>query len=116
MDPTTYDSALFYRTAKIALNYLTFGMARDLQRAERGVAVLGVAPGWMRTEALFADVRQGKLAQAELEQTESVEFVGRAVLALATDPNVTQKTGQTLRVRDLARSYGFTDLDGRQPA
>lgn len=110
MDPTVYDAALFYRTAKIALNYLTFGMARDLERAG-----LGVAPGWLRTEALLEDVRQGKLEQSELEATESTEFVGRAVLALATDPDVMTRSGQILRTRDLARAYGFTDVDGRQP-
>lgn len=114
MDPTVYDAALFYRTAKIALNYLTFGMARDLERARRGVAVLGVAPGWLRTEALLEDVRQGKLVQAELEATESTEYLGRAVLALATDPGVMTRSGQILRTYDLARAYGFTDMDGRQ--
>lgn len=116
MDPTFYDTALFYRTAKITLNYLTFGMAHDLKQAGRGVAVLGVAPGWMRTEALLEDIRQGKIAQADLEQTESTEYIGRAVLALATDPDVIAKSGQILRTRDLAHEYGFTDVDGRQPA
>ena len=116
MDPTVYDAALFYRTAKITLNYLTFGMAHDFRRAGRDVAVLGVAPGWMRTEAIIEDVRSGKLAQSELEQTESTEYTGRAVLALATDPDVMGKSGQILRTRDLAREYGFTDVDGRQPS
>lgn len=114
MDPAVYDAALFYRAAKITLNYLTFGMARDLERAGRGVAVLGVAPGWLRTEALLEDVRQGKAAQGDLEETESTEYIGRAVLALATDPDVLRKSGQILRTRDLARAYGFTDTDGRQ--
>ncbi len=113
MDPAVYDAALFYRTAKITLNYLTFGMAHDLQRAGRDVAVLGVAPGWMRTEVVMEDVRSGKLAQSELEQTESVEYIGRAILALATDPGVMTKSGQILRARDLALEYGFTDIDGR---
>jgi NAD(P)-dependent dehydrogenase (short-subunit alcohol dehydrogenase family) len=113
MDPAVYDAALFYRTAKIALNYLTLGMARDLERAGRGVAVLGVAPGWLRTEALLEDVRQGKVAQGDLAETESTEFVGRAVLALATDPDVLRKSGQILRTYDLAHEYGFTDTDGR---
>lgn len=115
MDPTFYDMALFYRTTKIALNYLTLGMARDLERAGRGVTVLGVAPGWLRTEALLEDARQGKLSPVELEATESTEYIGRAVLALATDPDVMAKSGKTLRTRDLAREYAFTDVDGRQP-
>ena len=45
--------------------------------------------------------------------TESPEYVGRAVAALAADPNVLEKSGQILRVGDLAREYGFTDVDGR---
>jgi hypothetical protein len=53
--------------------------------------------------------RQGLHPPEELEQTDSVEFGGRAVLALATDPNVLEKTGKILRVRDLAREYGFED-------
>lgn len=115
MDPTFYDSALFYRTAKVALNYLTFGMARDLRQAERDVAVLGVAPGWLRTEALLEDIKRGKLTPGDLEQTESTEYIGRAVFALASDPDVLTKSGQILRTRDLAREYEFTDVDGRQP-
>ena len=115
MDPTFYDAALFYRTAKVALNYLTFGMAHDLKQVERNIAVLGVAPGWMRTEAIIEDFRQGVLTEADLGQTESTEYVGRAILALATDPEVMNKSGQILRTRNLAREYGFTDVDGRQP-
>ncbi len=60
------------------------------------------------------DMRSGK-AQHELEQTESTEYIGRAILALATDPDVMTKSGQILRTRDLALDYGFTDIDGRQP-
>ena len=116
MDPTVYDAALFYRTAKVTLNYLTFGMAHDLRRTGQGVAVLGVAPGWMRTEVLLEDVRQEKLTESDLEQTESTEYTGRAVLALATDPDVMTKSGQILKTRDLAREYDFTDVDGRQPS
>ena len=117
MDPTFYDAALFYRTAKVALNYLTFGTAHDLKQAGRNIAVLGVAPGWMRTEAIIEDFRQGVLTEADLGQTESTEYVGRAILALATDPEVMNKSGQILRTRDLAREceYSFTDVDGRQP-
>ena len=46
---------------------------------------------------------------------ESTAYIGRAVVALATDPAVSRRSGQTLAVGDLARIYGFTDLDGRQP-
>jgi hypothetical protein len=49
-----------------------------------------------------------------MNQTESVEYIGRAVVALATDPNVMEKSGSVLTVGALAREYGFTDIDGRQ--
>lgn len=108
IDPTFYDAALYYRTAKLAINYLTFGMAHDIYR--RGgypIPVIGLALGWMRTEAVMENFRQGLHPTEELQQTDSVEFGGRAILALATDPNVLQKTGKVLRVRDLAQEYGF---------
>lgn len=116
MDPAFYDAALYYRTAKLAINYLTFGMAHDL-RARGGfdVAVVGVAPGWMRTEDVMESFRKGLHEEAQLEETESTEYVGRAVLALATDPDMMNKSGKTLRTRDLAREYGFTNIDGKQP-
>lgn len=117
MDPAVYDEALFYRTSKLAINYLTFGMAHDLRvRGGFDIAVVGVGPGWMRTEAVMENFRSGLHQEAELTHTESVELVGRAVLALATDPHVVKKTGQILSSRDLAREYGFTDVDGRQPS
>lgn len=108
IDPTFYDAALYYRTAKLAINYLTFGMAHDIYR--RGgypIPVIGLALGWMRTEAVMENFRQGLHPTEELQQTDSVELGGRAILALATDPNVLQKTGKVLRVRDLAQEYGF---------
>lgn len=115
MDTTFYDQALFYRTTKVALNYMTYGMAHDLhQRSNLDIAVIGVAPGWMRTEDVMKHFAEGLAASEELVKTESVEYVGRAVLALATDPNIMQKTGQVLRTRDLARDYGFVDIDGKQ--
>ncbi len=116
MDPALYDEALFYRTSKIAINYLTFGMAHDLhKRGGFDIAAVALAPGWMRTEAVMENFRLGVHQRDELEGTESVEYIGRAVLALATDPDVLKKSGQTLRTRDLAPEYGFTDVDGRTP-
>ena len=118
MDTSFYDMALFYRTVKVAINYMTFGMAHDLhQRAGYSIAAITLAPGWMRTEGvmnnLFAD---GTYQADDIDKTKSVEYIGRAIVALATDPNVLAKSGQTLRTRDLAREYGFYDIDGKQPA
>lgn len=112
IDPTFYDAALYYRTTKLAINYLTFGMAHDLyQRGGFPIAVIGLAMGWMRTETVMENFRQGLHATERLTETDSVEFGGRALLALATDPHVMQKTGKILRVRDLAEEYGFEDIE-----
>lgn len=54
--------------------------------------------------------------QPSLARTESPRYLGRAVVALAADPAVMERSGQVLRVADLARAYGFTDIDGRQVA
>lgn len=112
IDPTFYDAALFYRTAKLAINYLTFGMAHDIYR--RGgypIAVIGLALEWMRTEAVLENFRQRLHPAEDLQKTDSVEFGGRAILALATDPRVLEKTGKVLRVHDVAREYGFDDVN-----
>lgn len=108
IDPTFYDAALYYRTAKLAINYLTFGMAHDIyRRVGYPIPVIGLALGWMRTEAVVQNFVQGLHPAEDLAQTDSIEFGGRAVLALATDPNVLEKTGKIFRVRDLAEEYGF---------
>ena len=59
--------------------------------------------------------RMTGLTDAQQAQTESVEYIGRAVVALASDPGVGRRSGKALAVGDLAREYGFTDIDGRQP-
>jgi hypothetical protein len=55
------------------------------------------------------------LSERQQAQTESVEYIGRAVVALAADPAVVRRSGKTLAVGTLAREYGFTDIDGRRP-
>jgi NAD(P)-dependent dehydrogenase (short-subunit alcohol dehydrogenase family) len=112
IDPTFYDAALYYRTAKLAINYLTFGMAHDVYvRGGFPIPVIGLAMGWMRTEAVMENFRQGLHSVEELKQTDSVELGGRTVLALANDPDVLEKTGKIFRVRDLAQEYGLDDID-----
>ena len=112
IDPYFYDAALYYRTAKLAINYLTFGMAHDIfQRGGFPIPVIGLAMGWMRTEAVMENFRQGLRTPEELAQTDSVELGGRAVLALVNDPAILEKTGKIFRVRDLAQEYGFEDLE-----
>lgn len=106
---------LFYDLAKSAMSRLAFGMAEEL--LPHGVASVGLSPGWMRTEFVLAGHQTDEAHWQErpaLARTESPRYLGRAVAALADDAGVLAKSGQTLRVGDLAREYGFTDIDGRQ--
>ncbi|MCR6476805.1 SDR family oxidoreductase [Variovorax sp. ZS18.2.2] len=107
---------LFYDLAKASMTRLAFGMAEELK--PHGAASLAVSPGWMRTEFVLAGHKTDEAHWQErpaLARTESPRYLGRAVAALAGDPQVMKKTGAVLRVADLAREYGFTDIDGRQP-
>jgi NAD(P)-dependent dehydrogenase (short-subunit alcohol dehydrogenase family) len=106
---------LFYDLAKASMTRLAFGMAQELK--PHGVASVAVSPGWMRTEFVLAGHKTDEAHWQErsaLAATESPRYLGRAVAALAGDPQVLQKTGAVLRVADLAQEYGFADIDGRQ--
>jgi dehydrogenase/reductase SDR family protein 1 len=94
--------------AKGATDRLTASTAPQLR--EHGVAVVSLYPGLVRTEGIlrWAD-------EIDLSNSESPQFVGRAVAALAADPNVVERTGQVLVAAELAEEYGFTDIDGRRP-
>jgi NAD(P)-dependent dehydrogenase (short-subunit alcohol dehydrogenase family) len=108
---------LLYDLAKAAMNRLAFGMAEELR--PRGITSLAVSPGWMRTELILAGHRTDEAHWRErpsLSRTESPRYLGRAVVALAADPEVGKASGQVLRVADLAETYGFTDVDGRRVA
>jgi NAD(P)-dependent dehydrogenase (short-subunit alcohol dehydrogenase family) len=95
----------FYEVVKNAVNRLTEQQADDLR--PHGVACIAVSPGWMRLERM-------DLTPEQEAQTESPEFPGRGIAALAADENVLAKSGQVLTTPELAREYGFTDLDGKQ--
>ncbi|MDQ0017710.1 NAD(P)-dependent dehydrogenase (short-subunit alcohol dehydrogenase family) [Variovorax boronicumulans] len=106
---------LFYDLAKASMTRLAFGMAEELK--PHGVASVAVSPGWMRTEFVLAGHKTDEAHWRErpaLASTESPRYLGRAVAALAGDPQVMARTGEVLRVADLAKAYGFTDIDGRQ--
>jgi NAD(P)-dependent dehydrogenase (short-subunit alcohol dehydrogenase family) len=102
---------IYYDLSKAAVIRMTRGMAHDLR--PHGVAAVAVAPGFMRTERILAAHAAHPF---DLSITESPEYLGRAVRALAEDAKAMEKTGQLFTVGDLAREYGFTDIDGRQPA
>ena len=108
---------LLYDLAKAAMNRLAFGMAEELR--PHGVASVAVSPGFMRTELVLAHARTDEARYREvpmLARSESTRYIGRAVAALVGDPGVMARTSQVLAVADLAREYGFTDVDGSQPA
>lgn len=99
-----------------AVSHMAHGMAQELR--SHNIAVVALAPDWLRTAYILQtyktdDVNAHKIP--DLDGSESTEYVGRAVAALATDPNALEKTGRLLKTRELGREYGFTDVDGRQP-
>lgn len=97
-----------YHIAKTATDRLAAEMAHDLR--PHNVTALALYPGLVRTEGIM------KYAEyMDLTHSESPEYIGRAVAALAADAAVFEKTGRTLWVSDLAREYAFTDTDGTQP-
>jgi len=101
---------LYYDVVKTASARMAYDMALEL--APHGVACVALAPGFARTEAVLA----AHAAQPfDLKGTESVEYAGRAVVHLMNDPGLLALSGQVVTAGGLARRYGFTDVDGRQP-
>ena len=96
-----------YGVAKAATDKMAADMAHELQ--PHGVTVVSLYPGLVRTEAVLA------AGVFDLSNSESPEFIGRAVAALASDPEVASRSGSVLVAAALAEDYGFTDIDGRQP-
>jgi len=97
-----------YGVSKAATDKMTADMAVELR--QHGVAVVSLYPGMVRTEKVMQAA-----AWLDLTNSESPEFVGRAVAALAADPDVMRHTGTVLVAASLATVYGFTDLDGTSP-
>jgi NAD(P)-dependent dehydrogenase (short-subunit alcohol dehydrogenase family) len=102
---------LFYDVAKGAVVRMTRGMARELR--QYSIAAIALAPGFIRTERV-AGAFEAAGNKDYLKFTESPEYVGRAVAAVAADRNVLEKSGKVLTAGDLAEEYDFTDVDGRR--
>jgi dehydrogenase/reductase SDR family member 1 len=96
-----------YGVAKAATDKLAHDMAHELR--PHGVNVVSLYPGLVRTEAVLA------AGIFDLTNSESPEFIGRAVFALATDPDGLRWSGEVLIAAEVARVYGFKDIDGREP-
>ena len=105
----------FWGLAHYAINRLVRSLAADARKS--GIAVVGLLPGFMRTERVEMHLRDEEARkQARYDLTESPEYTGRAVAALMADPDVLSKSGQLLYVADLAEQFGFTDIDGKRTA
>ena len=102
-----YLGNVIYGVSKAATDKLSADTAAEL--GEHGVTVVSLYPGLVRTEAVLA------AGVFDLSNSESPEFTGRAVAALAADPEVQRWSGQVLVAAQLGVDYGFTDVDGRSP-
>lgn len=115
-----YRGNLFYDLVKISVIRLAFAMSEEL-RPHR-IAALAATPGFLRSEAMLehfgvteANWREGAKKDRHFIASETPFYIGRAVAALASDPNVLEKSGKVFSSWGLAQEYGFTDIDGTQP-
>ena len=115
-----YRVSFFYDLAKAAVGRMAFALAHEL--APHGGTAVSLTPGWLRSEAMLEAYQvteenwEDAIAfQPHFAISESPAFVGRAVAALAQDPDVARWNGQSLSSGQLAQVYGFTDVDGSRP-
>jgi len=116
-----YRVSAFYDLAKASVIRLAFAQAAEL--APHGCTAVALTPGWMRSEIMLEHFgvtednwRDGAAVNAHFAAiSESTRFVGRAVAALAADPDVHARNGGSFSSGELARIYGFTDIDGSRP-
>jgi NAD(P)-dependent dehydrogenase (short-subunit alcohol dehydrogenase family) len=111
-DPSTWRGQILHDLGHECINRLVTGMSRDGKNVK--IAVVGLNPGFMRTERVLMHMTTAaRKKQHRFDLSESPEYIGRAVAALAADRRVLKKNGQLLWACDLAQEYGFTDIDGR---
>jgi len=115
-----YRLSVFYDLAKTAAIRMAWAHAKDL--APRGATAVSITPGWMRSEMMLDNYgvteeswRAATAKSPHFVISESPRFVGRAVVALAADPDRARWTGRSLSSGGLAKVYGFTDVDGSRP-
>lgn len=106
-DRGLYLGNLLYDVAKNAVDRMAFGFAEELKK--HNITALALYPGLTRTERVM------QFYEGEPEITESPQYSGRAVVALATDNNIAKKSGKAFKTGDLARECNFKDIDGKQP-
>lgn len=103
-----YIGNVAYGVSKAATDKMTADMSHELR--EHNVAAVSLYPGLVRTEKVMEAA-----AWLDLSNSESPQFIGRAVAALASDSKVMERTGEVLVAAGLAQKYGFTDIDGKTP-
>jgi NAD(P)-dependent dehydrogenase (short-subunit alcohol dehydrogenase family) len=115
-----YRNSFFYDLAKAAVLRMAFALGHEL--APHGATAVSLTPGWLRSEAMLeafgvteSNWRDAIPRVPGFAISESPAFVGRAVAALARDPDRSRWNGQSVSSGQLARVYGFTDRDGTQP-
>lgn len=115
-----YRNSPFYDLAKTAANRMAWVHAKDL--APHGATAISLTPGWLRSEMMLEafgvteeNWRDATIHQPHFVISETPRFVGRAVAALAADPEKARFNAQSLSSGGLAQVYGFTDLDGSRP-
>jgi NAD(P)-dependent dehydrogenase (short-subunit alcohol dehydrogenase family) len=124
-----YRISVYYDLAKVAVNRLAFSQGHELE--PHGATALAVTPGWLRSEMMLAHfgvtednwhdalepgaVEGFSAAPPGFAASESPRYVGRGIAALAADPARARWNQQSVSSADLAREYGFTDVDGSRP-
>jgi NAD(P)-dependent dehydrogenase (short-subunit alcohol dehydrogenase family) len=114
-----YRISVFYDLAKVAINRLAFSQGHEL--APHQATAVAVTPGWLRSEMMLdaykvtEDNWRTVTAPPGFAVSESPRYVGRAVVALATDPRRERWNQRSVTSAQLAAEYGFTDIDGSRP-
>jgi NAD(P)-dependent dehydrogenase (short-subunit alcohol dehydrogenase family) len=118
-----YRISVFYDLAKVSVNRLAFSQGHEL--APHGATAVAITPGWLRSEMMldafgvseenWRDAVARGTAPADFALSETPRYVGRAVVALASDPDRARWNQQSVSSAQIAHAYGFTDLDGSRP-
>ncbi len=115
-----YRLTMFYDLAKTAVIRLAWAQAQEL--GEHGCTAVSLTPGWMRSELMLehhsvseSNWRDATERTPHFRMSETPRYLGRAVAALAADPEAARWNGRSLSSGELAHEYGFTDIDGTRP-
>jgi NAD(P)-dependent dehydrogenase (short-subunit alcohol dehydrogenase family) len=115
-----YRLNVHYDLAKMSVNRLAYSLGHEL--ASHGATAVAVTPGWLRSEMMLeifgvteANWRESTTAPVGFAVSETPRFVGRAIVAMATDPDRQRWNQQSVDSGTLAKEYGFTDVDGSRP-